>query len=209
MSLTIFDIFLLKNYLHMKRVPVDVLIKKMSMLTSGISHEVKDNFLGLSKDELNWKPNDKSWSIANVFDHLNAFYRYYIPVFNGKIANTRFNHPTDFFTSSPMGRASYRSVKLGKVFNVKRKLKSRKEYNPLVNDAILTEEPIKEYLKFQEEFMELIEKAKSVDLRKTKCPLSLRPVVKLNLGDALLFIAYHNERHFYQAKKLLDQVKAI
>ncbi|HIP36716.1 MAG TPA: DinB family protein [Crocinitomix sp.] len=191
----------------MKRIPVETLVKKLSILTAGISNEVKENFSNLTEEQLNWRVNDKSWSIANVFEHLNAFYRYYIPVFNGKIANTRFNHPTETFTSSPMGRAAYRSVKLGKVFNVKRKLKARKEYNPIINDSLKSKHPIEEFLQYQEQFSLLIEKAKKVDLRKTKCPLSLRPVVKLNLGDALLYLAYHTQRHIYQAKHVLDQLK--
>ncbi len=191
----------------MKRILVETLIKKLSILTAGLSNEVKEKFEHLSEEQLYWKPNERSWSIANIFEHLNAFYRYYIPVFNGKIANTRFNQPTETFTSSPMGRAAYRSVKLGKVYNVKRKLKSRKEYNPIFNDNLRSNHPINEFLDYQEQFKELLEKAKQVDLRKTKCPLSLRPVVKLNLGDSLLYLAYHTERHIYQAKRILNQLK--
>ncbi len=191
----------------MKRIPVETLIKKMSILTAGLSNEVKENFSNLTNEQLYWKPNERSWSIANIFEHLNAFYRYYIPVFNGKIANSRFNQPTEMFTSSPMGRAAYRSVKLGKVNNVKRKLKSRKEYNPIFNDSLRSDHPIQDFLEFQEQFKELLNKAKQVDLRKTKCPLSLRPVVKLNLGDALLYLSYHTERHIFQAKRILEQLK--
>jgi hypothetical protein len=191
----------------MKRIPVDVLIKKLSIITAGLSNEVKSHFFDLSPDKLNWKENDREWSILNVFEHLNAFYRYYIPVLNAKIANTRFNEATEYFNSSPLGLAAYRSVKLGKEQNIKRKLKARKEYNPTFNDSLITENPIQEYLEFQNQFKELLEKAKHIDLRKTKCPLSIRPVVKLNLGDALIFLTYHNERHLNQAKTILKKLK--
>lgn len=190
----------------MKRIPVDVLIKKLSILTVGLSREVNENFADLTQEQLHWQPNEKSWSIAQCLEHLNAYYRYYIPVLKGKIANTRFNEPIELFTSSPMGRAVYRSVKLGKVYNVKRVLKSRKEYNPIINSSLKSEHPIEEYLKFQEQFVEVLKASEKVDLRKTKCPLSLRPVVKLNLGDALTFMTYHNERHIYQAKRVLARM---
>ena len=36
------------------------------------------------------------------------------------------------------------SVKLGKVQNVKRKLKARKEYNPSINSSLKSENPIQE-----------------------------------------------------------------
>jgi hypothetical protein len=191
----------------MKRISTDVLIKKLSILTASMSTEVKEKFSDLTVEQLNWQPNDKTWSIANCLEHLNAFYRYYIPVLNGKIANTRFNEPIEHFTSSPMGRAVYRSVKLGKVHNVKRLLKSRKEYNPLVNSSLQSENVIEDYLGFQEQFVELVKASQTIDFRKTKCPLSLRPVVKLNLGDALIYMAYHNERHIYQAKSILKMLK--
>ena len=191
----------------MKRIAVDVLIKKLSILTAGMSREVNENFVSLTSEQLHWQANDKSWSIAQCLEHLNAYYRYYIPVFKGKIANTRFNEPIDYFTSSPMGVAVYRSVKLGKLYNVKRLLKSRKEYNPLVNSSLKSEKVIQDYLNFQEEFAEVLKESEKIDLRKTKCPLSLRPVVKLNLGDALTFMAYHNERHIFQAKRVLENLK--
>lgn len=193
----------------MKRIPVDVLIKKLSILTVGMSREVNENFITLTHEQLHWQPTEKTWSIAQCLEHLNAYYRYYIPVFNGKIANTRFNEPIEFFTSSPMGRGVYRSVKLGKVHNVKRALKSRKEYNPLVNSSLKSENPIEDYLNFQNQFVEVIKASEKIDLRKTKCPLSLRPVVKLNLGDALAFMTYHNERHIYQAKRVLDRLNKV
>lgn len=191
----------------MKRIATDVLIKKLSILTASMSVEVKNHFESLSAEQLNWQPSEKNWSVAQCLEHLNAYYRYYIPVFKGKIANTRFNESIDFFSSSPMGRAVYRSVKLGKVNNVKRLLKSRKEYNPLVNSSLVSDNVIEEYLNFQDEFIEVVKSIDMIDYRKTKCPLSLRPVVKLNLGDALIFMTYHNERHIYQAKNVLKQLK--
>ncbi len=191
----------------MKRIAVNVLIKKLSILTAGMSREVNENFVGLSEDKLHFQLHEKSWSIAQCLEHLNAYYRYYIPVFRGKISNTRFNEPIENFSSSPMGAAFYRSVKLGKLDNVKRHLKSRKEYNPLVNTSLKSEDVIAEYLRYQSEFTEVLKEAEKIDLRKTKCPLSLRPLVKLNLGDAFLFMVYHNERHVFQAKRVLQSLK--
>jgi hypothetical protein len=185
-----------------KRIPVNELLDRLTTLTSSLSDEVKLEFGQLSSAQLNWRPKDKSWSIAQCLAHLNAYYRYYNPVFNGKISNSRFTKPGKFFTSSPLGTAVARSVKLGKVKNVKRKLKARKEYNPSVNKSLSTKNALEEYLEHQNDFLELLNSSMKVNLRKTKCPLSLRPVVKLNLGDALIYMAYHNERHIEQAKRL-------
>jgi len=187
----------------MKRVSINILLSKLTSLTNSCSREVTDSIATFSTDSLNTQPSEKSWSAMQCIEHLNAYFRYYIPVIRGKITNSRFVTPNDYFTSSPLGRAVYRSAKLGKVKNVKRHLKSPKDYNPLVNPSLSAENAIEEYLKHNADFIDLIQEAGKIDMRKTKVPLSLRPVAKLNIGDALLFLAYHNERHVYQAKNAL------
>ena len=39
-------------------------------------------------------------------------------------------------------------------------------------------------------------------LKKVKVPISISKLVRLRLGDALLFVAYHNDRHMEQALNL-------
>lgn len=167
------------------------------------ANDVADTIAALSPEQLNFQPNERTWSVAQCLAHLNAYYRYYIPVFRGKISNTRFHDPSEYFSSSPLGIAVYRSVKLGKVKNIKRKLKSAKDYNPLINHSLSLENVVQEYLDHVKDFKTVLQEGKEVNLRKTKCPLSLRPVVKLNLGDAFIFITYHNERHIEQMKRLI------
>lgn len=187
----------------MKKIAIKDLVKKLSDINAGLIQDIHASFSDLSEAQLNWQPNERTWSIAQSIEHLNAYFRYYIPVFKGKIANSRFREPIEYFSSSPLGVAAYRQVKLGKVKNVKRKLKSPKEYNPIVNAALTTEHSLTEFLEHEKQFIAVIEEAGTINIRKTKCPLSLRPVVKLNLGDALIFITYHCERHIQQAKNVM------
>ena len=130
----------------MKRVPISKLISQLTEKTDLFAAEIKRDFESLSENQLNWQPNEKTWSIAHCLSHLNAYFRYYIPVFKGKISNTRFNEPTETFSSSPLGFAVYRQVKLGKVKNIKRKLKSVKDYNPLINTSLPLTKVREEYL---------------------------------------------------------------
>lgn len=186
----------------MKKVAIPILIRRLSSLTEHFAEEVKTEFGSMSSHQLNWQPNDRTWSIAQCLAHLNAYYRYYIPVLKGKISTTRFTDTPDFFTSSPLGVAVYSSVKLGKLKNVKRKLKSTKDYNPIINTSLSLENVIEEYVQHSKDYKEVLKAGALINLRKTKCPLSLRPVVKLNLGDAFVFLTYHNERHVEQMRKL-------
>ncbi len=191
----------------MKRVAVPTLMRKLALLVESCSETVNTEFAHLRKEQLDWQPNEKSWSISQCLAHLNAYYRYYIPVFRGKISNSRFKDPQEFFSSSPLGIAVSSSVMLGKVKNVKRKLKSTKEYNPLINTTLSLDNVIQEYAGHVQEFKAVLKESAVINLRKTKCPLSLRPVVKLNMGDAFIFTAYHNERHIEQMKRILAMSK--
>lgn len=191
----------------MKKIQVSTLITNLINLTNKCAEDANREVADLSEQQLLWQPNERTWSVAQCLAHLNAYYRYYIPVFQGKISNTRFKEKTEYFSSSPLGIAVYRSVKLGKVRNVKRKLKSTKEYNPLINKSLSMANVLEEYLGHTKSFINVLNNGAEINLRKTKCPLSLRPVVKLNLGDAFIFMAYHNDRHIEQIKKLKALVK--
>ena len=68
---------------------------------------------------------------------------------------------------------------------------------------MLHENDIQLFENGQKDLLEIIEKAASVNIRKVKVPISMSKIIKLRLGDALLFVAYHNERHVQQALNVL------
>jgi hypothetical protein len=189
--------------INIKKTRVSELLKKMSDMTAQLSDDVKIHFANLTPEQLFWKPNERSWSIAQCLAHLNAYYSFYIPVFKERIKNTRFRTPGEYFVSSPLGTASILSVKLGKVKNVKRRLKAAKDYNPLVNASLKTENAVQDFLAYQEEMLTIIAESRFINIRKAKCALAVNSFVKLRLGDAFQFVVYHNERHVEQAKNVL------
>ncbi len=74
----------------MKKIAVATLIKKLSLLSEHCMQGVMNSCEGLSESQMQWQPNERTWSVAQCIEHLNAYHRYYNPVFLGKIANTRF-----------------------------------------------------------------------------------------------------------------------
>lgn len=191
-----------RHLMVMKKIPVAELIQKLEGLTMQLSEAVRQEFEPLTQEQLFWRPNERSWSIAECLAHLNAYYRYYIPVFNERIKNSRFRTPGKTFQSSPLGNATWRSVKLGKLMNVRRVLKSPKDYNPLVNKTLKTQNAISDFLSNQDEMLDVLRNSSQINIRKAKCSLSVRPIVKLRMGDAFQFIVYHAERHIEQARKV-------
>lgn len=160
----------------------------------------------LSKKQLGWRPNPGVWSVSEILAHLNAYSKYYHPVFLTKMESTRFNNTKETFVSSPLGRSAWRSMKLGKQKNVKRKFNAPKNYNPEIHPELVQGDEVETFLKGQEELKTIIEKAKEVNLKKVKVPISISKIVRLRLGDALKFVIYHNERHVEQLIKLRAHV---
>jgi hypothetical protein len=156
----------------------------------------------LSEKQLNWRPNPGIWSIAEVLAHLNSYARYYHPVMQKKIETTRFRNAKEDFMSSPLGRSAWKSMKLGRLNNVKRKFKAPKGYNPTIDPDLIQGNEVSDFLELQQELLKIIEASSEVNLRKVKVPISISKIVRLRFGDALLFVAYHNERHMQQMLNL-------
>ena len=61
---------------------------------------------------------------------------------------------------------------------------------------------IDRFLDQQNAYLDLIEKAKQVDLTKMKTNISISKLIKLRLCDTLMVVVYHNERHVWQAGRV-------
>lgn len=175
---------------------------EVATITEKNIHHLKSKFSKYSESQMNWKPNPTTWSLTEIFAHLNAYATFYHRVLNERIDNTRFRVPRINYTSSPLGKSAWMSMKLGNARNVKRKFNAPNEYNPTATPALITGNEIEALLAGQNQFLNIIEKSVAVSLKKVKVPLSMSKLVRLRLGDALLFVAYHNDRHLEQALNL-------
>lgn len=183
------------------------LIEELKRITQTNIDLLKKKFSHLNEQQKNWRKDADSWSLNEVFAHLNEFSAYYHPAFTSKISRTRFTEPKDIFISSPLGRSAWKSMKLGNAQNIKRKFKSPRAYNPTYNTELVSGADIEKFQNSQIELLEIIDKAATVNMRKVKIPISISKIVRLKLGDALLYVVYHNERHMQQALTILNNVK--
>lgn len=164
---------------------------------------VEQNVKPLRTEQLIWKPSETAWSIAEVLAHLNEYSNYYHPTFERKIKQTRFTSTKDSFVSSPLGRSAWKSMKLGNAMNVKRKFKAVKSYNPTLDPSLVTGNEIETYLSGADRMFVIVENASQVNLQRVKIPISIAKLIRLRLGDALLFVIYHDQRHIQQIKNIL------
>jgi hypothetical protein len=94
-------------------------------------------------------------------------------------------------------------MKLGNAKNVKRKFNAIRTMNPKTNSEIKTASSIEDFENNLVQLITLIDRAAAVNIRKVKIPISFSKIVRLRLGDALLYVVYHNERHVQQALNLI------
>lgn len=180
------------------------LIKTVSNITQENIDAINKLVGNLNEDQLKWRPDQGFWNISEVLSHLNEYSRYYQPTFKKKIANTRFTGTKEAFVSSPLGRSAWKSMKLGNAKNIKRKFKAQKGYNPSIDSSLLTGREYEDFIKHQADLQSIVELAQSVNMKRVKIPISISKIVRLRLGDALLFVVYHNERHVQQIANLVN-----
>lgn len=183
------------------------LLNDLAAITEENITVAQKKMIHLGENQLNWSPSNDSWNITEVLAHLNKYAAFYHHTFEDKISKTRFTEVKETYVSSPLGRSAWKSMKLGNAKNIKRKFKSPKGTNPRIDHDLITGTEVDDLIKNQQQLLQIIEAAKSVSLRKVKIPISISRIVRLRLGDALMFVIYHNQRHIQQALNVLNHPK--
>jgi hypothetical protein len=183
------------------------LLEEVRKITQANIEFLNKKFSHLSEEQKQWRPAETAWNVQEIFAHLNEYARFYHEAFRKRIATTKFREFRENFISSPLGRSAWKSMKLGNAKNVKRKFKAPRGYNPSIETHLVDGADIERFRENQQELIGILESAKQVNIRKAKVPLSMSKIIRLRLGDALLFVAYHNERHMQQALNVIAHPK--
>jgi hypothetical protein len=171
-------------------------------LLTALKHDVTEiisitekDYANLPLSVLNKKQDQSSWSMLECFEHLNRYCRYYNIAVTKKLAPGRAEVNAEV-SSTWLGR---KSIAMMHPSNQK-KQKTLKHLNP--ENSNLDTTVIAEFLQHQHELLSLLDKAKKVDINKTKVPVEFFKLLSLTLGEALQFVIVHEQRHFIQLKKV-------
>lgn len=173
------------------------LITDLIVLTKAHMNEVQ-SLKDLSDGQLNRKPDEKSWSILECIKHLNRYGDFYIPEIDRRIAHSKFSR-SSVFKSGILGNYFAKSMLPREKLN---KMNTFPSMNP--NNSVLDRGTFDKFVRQQEQMLELLARARDVDLTRTKTAISISKWIKLRLGDTLRVVIYHNQRHIVQAKKLIQ-----
>ena len=179
-----------------------VFLNEKIEIVKELVQKVETNFKGLNQQELNWKENSGKWSINECLEHLNSYSRYYLPEYDKA---TKIGKPASncIYKSKWFGRKCVQSVAPDNIG--KKKMNSPKHHNYC--NSNINKDTVSEFIHHQQKLIEILEKAKSININKAKVKIEIMKLIKLTLGDMFNFFVTHEQRHIIQAKNVLALVK--
>ena len=153
----------------------------------------------LPADQLNHRPAADAWSALECLAHLNDYADMYLTTIEARVQQ-----------APPRKRDTYHPGMLGKRLalamhpaNRTKKMRSPAKTNHLHADLALdVRDTFVDCLhRYQTSITQLADK----ELRGSRVPFSLTPLVQFHLGDILACLVWHNARHIAQADEALPR----
>ncbi len=153
---------------------------------------------GKSNEALNWRPEGNRWSIAECIEHLNLTADMLLPEIDKGIAVGVAAEP------GTEGVARH-SMVFGWLLPViepppKRRFKAPRASRP--RPDLHAESVVARFAKVQDEVVERLERARGIDLTRTKVRHPLIRLRSFRLGEIFVTIAAHERRHLWQAEQV-------
>lgn len=179
------------------------LIDDLQQQTESFLNEAVQHWQMLPPAIMLHKEAPEKWSAVQCLMHLNSYGDYYLPAIATAVdraLNKRWLSTTNF-KSSWFGNYFTELMLPKDAAGTGKKMKAPKNHTPLLNNN--SDAAIATFIDQQERMLRLLEKARCIDLRKAKAPISISKLIKLPVGDTFRFLIAHNYRHVLQAKRAI------
>ena len=178
-------------------------MKSWSSTLSDISIRALTEFGALTGEQLNWKPNSKTWSIAQNLDHLIVVNETYYLILASQKAGT---YKTPFiakigFMVSFLGKIVLKAVQPDR----KKKMKTFPIWEPTTSNVI--GDILNRFQNHQNELIQKIEGAKELVEKGIVISSPANKNIVYKLETAFDIIVSHEQRHLEQAKEILQLMK--
>ena len=167
---------------------------------NNIANETKSTFGKLTPSQLNWKPSADRWSVAQCFDHLLTSHEGYFP----RIDNVLAGKKRTFWERMPVlpGLAGKMLIKSLDPANT-RKIKAPKRFEPAESNVKAS--VINDFVDQQGKIVEKMKATEYLDLENIVITSPALAAITYSLMDAYRIIVVHAQRHFQQAKRVMDE----
>jgi len=183
---------------------MDERITNITTDISKVAADVRISFGNLSPAQLNWKPDDKSWSVAQCLDHLITTHRQYFPLFKKMAAGDA--KPTFWEKASPLsgffGRFLIKSLDPSNLKKMKAPGKAQPSTSEISGDIV------DRFCEHQHQVIEHLHNIGSdVDPDTTIITSPLIGFVTYSLEDCFKILVVHCQRHIGQAQRVTENGK--
>ena len=166
---------------------------------------VRGAFLPLGKEQLNRVPAPGKWSINDCLEHLNIYSRYYQSRIRKQLEKGG-TQPKPTFTAGYFGEMMMVMKPLPDG-TIRKPMSTMGSYNP-AKQTQKNDRAVQEFLNHLDDLLDLLKKARTVNLEKHRITSTLGPILRFKLGDNYRFHIAHIQRHLLQAKRVLEGFKA-
>lgn len=178
-------------------------MKNWTSTLDDISRQALTEFGTLTNEQLNWKPNADTWSIAQNFEHLILVNETYYPVLGSLKAGT---YKTPYiakigFMVSFLGKTVLNAVQPDR----QKKMKTFPIWEPVTSNV--NSDIIKRFQIHQDELKQKIKDAKELIERGVVISSPANRNIVYKLETAFDIIVSHEQRHIEQSKELLKLMK--
>ncbi len=178
---------------------MDERIKSITSEMSAVATDVVATFGGLSEVQLNWKPSEKGWSVAQCLEHIILSNHEFDPEFEKLAAGTRKNSFWENY--SPLTGWGGRFL-VNAVSTDSKKVKAPTKR--IVPPSDLPDDIVKQFVEEIAEVNKKVEACASADREKTVVTSPFLAIFTYRLDDAFTVLVEHTKRHIRQAKRVME-----
>ena len=168
---------------------------------------VKESFYYQSEDQLTAKKSEEKWSATQCFEHMNLTNAHYLAEINKTLPKTKQGQKDLKYKAGLIGSYMIKSMrpKEGEITN---KMKTFKNVKPLAErqpGAVVKSQTVfTDFFADLEAYAEIVKSLEGKNIQSVKVKSLIGNVVRFKIGDALLFMLAHNDRHIQQAINALE-----
>jgi hypothetical protein len=177
----------------------DMSLPELLTEADAVARDVQSTFGHLTAEQLNWKPNAGSWSVAQCLDHLITING---PMLAGIAQALDRTKPARFlerlpFWSGLCGRIMVKALVPGGA----RKFKAPPKGQP--STSKLAPQIVGHFVSHQQEVIGKMKTLQNLQLEKIRMTSPFASFITYNLLDACRIIVVHERRHFAQAERVM------
>ena len=175
-------------------------LRELVSAASEIADETLTRFGDLTAVQLNWKPGDDQWSVAQCFDHLvtanGSYFSSFDKVLRGEKRNT-------LWESLPWLPAFWgKMVRKAVAPETARKRRAPAIFRP--SSSAIDGDIIRRFIDQQHHVITCMRASEEIVLEKIRISSPVSRVITYSLMDAYRIIVTHEKRHFIQALRVSE-----